>query len=147
VAMAEFRGTRNSNITSTGPTGALLPGEPSTLGISGNRVPYAPKHMLTAGVGYSNRPVGFDARAEVQCLSDMYGDDRNLVNPTPNGQRGLIQGWCILNAAANQYVKPIKTTFFITGKNLLDQLYMVDRTRGIYPGLPLLVMAGAKWTF
>jgi Fe(3+) dicitrate transport protein len=147
VAQAEFRGTRNSNITSTGATGALLSGESATFGISGNRVPYSPKHMLTTGIGYSNRPVGFDARAEVQCISDMFADDRNLVSPTPNGQRGLIEGWCILNAAANQHVKPLKTTFFVTGKNLLDQLYIVDRTRGIYPGLPMLVMVGAKWTF
>jgi Fe(3+) dicitrate transport protein len=147
IAQAEFRGTRNSNITSGGPTGALLPGESPTLGISGNRVPYAPKHTLTAGLGYSNRPFGFDARVEAQCMSDMFGDDRNTYTPTPNGQRGIIQGWCVLNVAANQYVKPINTTFFITGKNLLDQTFIVDRTRGIYAGLPMLVQAGAKWSF
>lgn len=143
VAMAEFRGTRNSSITGS----ALLPGEPATISVSGNRLPYAPRHMLTAGIGYANRPVGFDTRLEVQCISDMFGDDRNTVNPTPNGQRGLIQGWCILNAAANQYVKPINTVLFVTGKNLLDQLYIVDRTRGIYAGLPFLIQAGARWTF
>jgi Fe(3+) dicitrate transport protein len=77
----------------------------------------------------------------------MFGDDRNTVNPTPNGLRGAVSGWCVMNAAVNQYVKPIKTTFFVVGKNLLDQLYMADRTRGIYPGLPLMVQAGAKWTF
>lgn len=143
VADAKFKGIRNSSITGA----ALLPGEAAVFSTSGNRLPYAPKHMLTAGLGYVNRPVGFDARLETQCISDMFGDDRNTVIPTPNGQRGLIQGWCILNAAANQYVKPINTTFFVTGKNLLDQLYIVDRTRSIYAGLPFLIQAGAKWTF
>lgn len=143
VADAEFRGTRNSSITGA----ALLPGEAATVSVSGNRLPYSPRHMLTAGLGYTHRPFGFSARLETQCLSDMFGDDRNTVTPTPNGQRGLIQGWCVLNAAINQYVKPIKTTFFFVGKNMLDQTFIVDRTRGIYAGLPALWQAGAKWTF
>ena len=143
LPQAEFRGTRNSNITG----GALLPGESPTYNTSGNRLPYAPKNMLTAGLGYANRNAGFDARVESQCISDMFGDDRNTYNPTPNGQRGIIRGWCVMNASANQYVKPINTTFYLTGKNLFDQLFMVDRTRGIYPGLPFLIQGGAKWTF
>lgn len=143
LGQAEFRGNRNSNITGA----ALLPGESATFNTNNNRLPYAPKNMLTVGLGYANRNIGFDGRVETQCISDMFGDDRNTHNPTPNGQRGIIRGWCIMNASANQYVKPLGTTFFVTGKNLLDQLYMVDRTRGIYPGLPLMVQAGAKWTF
>jgi Fe(3+) dicitrate transport protein len=143
LGQAEFRGTRNSNITGA----ALLPGESAAYNTSGNRLPYAPKNMLTAGLGYANRNVGFDGRVETQCISDMFGDDRNTHNPTPNGQRGIIRGWCVMNASANQYVKAIDTTFFLTGKNLFDQLFMVDRTRGIYPGLPFLIQGGAKWTF
>lgn len=143
VAQAEFKGIRNSNITGS----ALLPGEATTVSVSGNRLPYAPRHMLTAGIGYVNRPIGFDVRAETQCMSDMFGDDRNTVLPTPNGTRGVIAGWCVLNAAANQYVKPLEATFFLVGKNLLDQLFIVDRTRGIYAGLPLLVQGGVRWTF
>ena len=143
VAQAEFASTRNSSITGA----SLLPGEAQVVSVTGNRLPYAPRHLLTAGLGYVNRPVGFDTRVETQCISDMYSDDRNTVQPTPSGQRGIIAGWCVLNAAANQYVKSIKTTFFVTGKNLLDQLFIVDRSRGIYAGLPLMVQAGARWTF
>lgn len=143
LAEAEFKGTRNSTISGE----QLLPGEAAVVSVNGNRLTYAPKHMLTAGLGYTNRPFGFNARVEAQCISDMFGDDRNTHNPTPNGTRGVISGWCVMNAAINQYVKPIKTTFFLVGKNLLDQLYMTDRTRGIYPGLPLMVQAGARWTF
>jgi Fe(3+) dicitrate transport protein len=39
------------------------------------------------------------------------------------------------------------TTFFFVGKNMLGQEMIMDRTRGIYPGLPALWQAGAKWTF
>jgi Fe(3+) dicitrate transport protein len=143
LADAEFRGERNSSITGA----ALLPDEAAVVSVTGNRLPYAPKNMITAGLGYTNRPVGFNARIETQCISDMFADDRNLHNPTPNGYRGIIRGWCAVNAAVNQYVKSINTTFYVVGKNLLDNLYMVDRSRGIYPGLPLMVQAGARWTF
>lgn len=143
LGQAEFRGSRNSSITGS----ALLAGESSTYNTSGNRLPYAPRNTVTAGLGYANRNWGFDGRLETQCLSDMFGDDRNTYTPTPNGQRGMVKGWCVVNAAVNQYVKPIKTTFFLVGKNLFDQTFIVDRTRGIYPGLPLLVQGGARWTF
>ncbi len=146
VGQAEFKGIRNSSITGS----ALLPGEAATVSVSGNRIPYAPKHLLTAGIGYANRafsPGAFDVRLETQCISDMFGDDRNTHDPTPNGSRGIVRGWCVVNAAANQHVKAIDTTFFLVGKNLFDQAFMVDRTRGIYPGLPLLLQLGAKWTF
>jgi len=53
----------------------------------------------------------------------------------------------MLNASINQHVKKIHTTFFFTGKNMLDHDVIMDRSRGIYPGLPALWQAGAKWTF
>jgi Fe(3+) dicitrate transport protein len=53
----------------------------------------------------------------------------------------------MLNASINQYVKKINTNFFFVGKNMLGQEMVMDRTRGIYPVLPALWQAGAKWTF
>lgn len=144
VVDAEFTGIRNSSLSQI----SLLPGEAlSGVSVSGNRLPYSPKHMLTASLGYANRNVGFDARLETQCLSDMFSDDRNTYTPTPNGQRGVIKGWCVLNGTVNQYVKAINTTFYLVGKNMLGQDFIVDRSRGIYAGLPALIQGGAKWTF
>lgn len=146
VAQADFRGTRNSSLPAT----ALLPGESTIFNTSGNRLPYSPEHLISAGIGYANRALSFgpfNARVETQCVSDQFADDRNTVIPTPNGQRGIVRGWCMLNASVNQHVKRINTTFFFTGKNMLGQDVIMDRTRGIYPGLPALWQAGAKWTF
>ncbi|HSA87896.1 MAG TPA: TonB-dependent receptor, partial [Nitrospira sp.] len=146
VAQAEFTGARNSSITGA----ALLPGEPAVFNTSGNRLPYSPEHLISAGIGYANRAFSlgpFNARVETQCVSDQFSDDRNTVIPTPNGQRGIVRGWCMLNASVNQHVKAINTTFFFTGKNMLGQDVIMDRTRGIYPGLPALWQAGARWTF
>ncbi|MCP9473214.1 MAG: TonB-dependent receptor [Nitrospira sp.] len=146
IAQANFRGSRNSALGAS----ALLPGEPTTISVSGNRLPYSPEHLLTAGIGYANRAFWlgpFNARLETQCVSDQFADDRNTVIPTPSGQRGIVRGWCMLNASVNQHVKKINTTFFFTGKNMLDHDAIVDRSRGIYPSLPALWQAGAKWTF
>lgn len=146
VAQADFRGARNSSITGA----ALLPGEPAIFNTSGNRLPYSPEHLISAGIGYANRAFNlgpFNARVETQCVSDQFSDDRNTVIPTPSGQRGIVRGWCMLNASVNQHVKKINTTFFFTGKNMLGQDVIMDRTRGIYPGLPALWQAGARWTF
>lgn len=146
VAQANFQGARNSSITG----GALLPGESAIFNTNGNRLPYSPEHLISAGIGYANRAFNlgpFNARVETQCVSDQFADDRNTVIPTPNGQRGIVRGWCMLNASVNQHVKRINTTFFFTGKNMLGQDVIVDRSRGIYPGLPALWQAGARWTF
>ncbi len=146
VADAEFRGNRNSSVTGA----ALLPSEAGIVSVSGNRLPYSPKHLLTAGIGYANRALdlgAFNARLETQCISDQFGDDRNLHNPTPNGQRGIVRGWCMVNVAINQHVKKMNTTFFFTAKNMLDQAVIMERSRGIYPGLPALWQGGMKWTF
>ena len=160
IAEAEFTGSRNTSLGCI----SLLQQERASMGcaspstgnpvnpvsVSGNRLPYAPKNLFTGGIAYNNRAFSlgaFGARLEAQCVSDQFGDDTNLHNPTPNGQRGIVRGWCMLNAAINQYVKKINTTFFFVGKNMLGQETIMDRSRGIYPGLPALWQAGAKWTF
>jgi Fe(3+) dicitrate transport protein len=40
-----------------------------------------------------------------------------------------------------------RATLFLTVKNLQDELFIVDRTRGILPGSPRLVQAGVKFAF
>jgi Fe(3+) dicitrate transport protein len=35
----------------------------------------------------------------------------------------------------------------VTAKNLFDRDYIVDRTRGIQVGMPLLVQAGMRYDF
>ena len=41
----------------------------------------------------------------------------------------------------------LRTTFFVTVKNLTDRLYIADRSRGILPGPPRLVQTGLKFNF
>jgi Fe(3+) dicitrate transport protein len=42
---------------------------------------------------------------------------------------------------------PLRTTVFVTAKNLFDKVYVTDRVRGIIPGSPRLVQAGFTQRF
>ena len=64
-----------------------------------------------------------------------------------NGQRGLIPSYTVWNATVNYHVEQLKTTFFMTVKNVFDRTYIVDRSRGILPSSPRLVQAGLKFRF
>jgi Fe(3+) dicitrate transport protein len=132
---ARFDGTRLSNV----------PGSTATS-VSGNRLPYAPERTLTASVGYSH-PRGLFAMIEAVHVSDQFGDDLNSVEPSADGQRGLIPAYTVWNATASHEIQALHGALFVTVKNLEDRLYIVDRSRGILPGSPRLVQAGFRARF
>ncbi|MFB3814001.1 MAG: TonB-dependent receptor domain-containing protein [Terriglobales bacterium] len=132
---AKFTGTRFSNI----------PGFSSVL-ITGNRLPYAPEHLLNLGFGYSH-PFGVNVLFEAVHVTRQFGDDLNTVASNADGQRGVIPGNTTWNAAFNYAVEQWHSTFFVTVKNLLDDTFLVDRSRGMLPNSPRLVQGGVKFTF
>lgn len=135
LPIERFQGQRFSNV----------PGF-ARMAISGNRLPYAPKNLLTSSVGYAHA-TGFNLQLEGVYTGRQFGDDLNTVAGTANGQGGLIPGYAVFHATMNVPVEAWRTTFFVSCKNLFDRLYMVDRTRGILPGAPRQVQAGAHWRF
>ncbi|MEW6209133.1 MAG: TonB-dependent receptor [Acidobacteriota bacterium] len=132
---AKFTGNRLSSI----------PGF-NTVSVTGNRLPYAPEHLLNFSAGYSN-PSGLDALIEAVYVSRQFGDDLNTIDPVASGQRGLIPSYTVWNATGNYNVESWHTTFFVSVKNLFDRTYIVDRTRGLLPGSPRLVQAGLTFRF
>ena len=150
LPIARYEGTRFSSITIAGTPPA---------NINGNRLPYAPKQLLNATIGYSH-PSGFDALLESVYTGRQFSDDRNF-NSVPlfiggirvpdsirlSGQLGLIPSSSVWNATANYRVERLRTTFFVTVKNVFDRLYIADRSRGILPGAPRLAQAGLKFRF
>ncbi len=133
VPVAKGTGVRFSNIAGF-----------SNVSISGHRLPYAPEHMLTLGIGYA-QPSGLDVLVEAVRTTDQFGDDLNTVAPTPDGQRGLIPGFTVWNTAVNYDLG--RATMFFTVKNLLDDTFIVDRARGVLPGSPRLVQIGVRARF
>jgi Fe(3+) dicitrate transport protein len=132
---ARFEGTRFSNV----------PGF-ATVGVEGNRLPYAPERTLTASVGYTH-PGGASAFLEAVQVSEQFADDLNSVEPSADGQRGLIPGSTLWNATLNYPVPRLRATLFVTAKNLFDTLYIADRSRGVLPGTPRLLQAGVTARF
>lgn len=134
LPIAKFTGTRFSNVGGFG-----------NVSITGNRLPYAPEQLLNSSLGYSNSSV--NAFIEGVYVGRQFGDDLNTVNPTPNGQRGAIPSYTAWNATFNYRAEALRSTFFITMKNLFDRTYIVDRSRGLLPSSPRLVQAGVKFYF
>jgi Fe(3+) dicitrate transport protein len=136
LPVAEFRGTRFSSV----------PGF-TTTSVTGNRLPYAPKQMLTSSAGFAHS-MGIDGFLEMVYVGSQFGEDLNRVDPiSANGQTGLIPSYTIWNASFNYEVERLHTTFFVTAKNLFDRVYIADRARGLLPGPPRSVQAGFKFNF
>ncbi len=114
------------------------------VGVQGKRQAYAPEHTLTAAVGYGVGP--FKGEVEAQYVGSQYSDFANTVAPTADGQKGEIAAYTVWNAALN-YRFDKSLSAFVTGKNLLDKTYIVDRTRGIQVGMPRLIQVGVKYAF
>lgn len=116
----------------------------------GNRQPYAPKNTVTAALGYKMN--NWNTQLEAVHVGEQYSDfaetgsvPNNALGQT--GQFGEIGSYTIWNAAINYKYTPYNTTFFVTGKNLFDKEYIVDRTRGILTGMPRLVQVGVRYDF
>lgn len=134
VGTAKFQSVRFSNISGF-----------NNVLITGNRLPYTPKHLATSSIGLSRG--NFDGFVENVYIGSQFSDDLNTINPIQNGQRGLVGSQTYFNATVNYRVEKWNTTFFVTSKNIFSRLFIVDRTRGIYPSSPRLIQAGFALNF
>jgi Fe(3+) dicitrate transport protein len=121
-------------------------GSRNQISVAGSRLPYAPKHLLSATLGFASA-FGVDTRLEAVYVGPQFGDALNTSVLVADGQQGRVGGYTIWNAAVNYTLAPIRTTLFVTVKNLMDKVYVVDRVRGIIPGSPRLVQAGFTQRF
>ncbi|MFM8845436.1 MAG: TonB-dependent receptor family protein [Gammaproteobacteria bacterium] len=117
----------------------------SLLSISGNRLPYAARQLVTLTVGgeWAN---GFSAQVEGHYVGSMYADDLNTVAVSSDGQRGRLAGHAIWNLAVN-YRASEQLEWFAGAKNVADRLYIADRSRGIVPGPSRQLQAGFEYRF
>jgi Fe(3+) dicitrate transport protein len=113
------------------------------LDVSRNRLPYAPRwmHTATAGVAWGRNS---DVRVEAVHISDQFGDAANTRVTVADGQQGVVGSSLVFNLASNVAISRSGTTLFVTAKNLTDRRYVVDRTRGLLPGLPRRVQIGVN---
>jgi Fe(3+) dicitrate transport protein len=124
---------------------AVATGLPVGGSAPGNRLPYAPRTMASARLGWAGGP--WDASVEVQAIGWQWADFANTIAPRADGQVGRIAGHGVVNAALNWSPDGTPWSAFVTVKNLFDRDYIVDRTRGILPGAPRQVAVGAQYRF
>ena len=144
---ALFEGRRCSNVPGSNCAGIVPPSPgPACKLVTGNRLPYAPEWIWSASVGYDwNKIVSVEV--EAQYTDEMFTDDLETIELTANGQRGLIGSALVWNATVNFNVPDTPITLYVTVKNALDEVYVVDQTRGLLPGAPRLVQAGVSVAF
>lgn len=135
LADAEYEGERYSSI----------PGF-TTVRVTGNRLPYAPEQLLNGTLGLRTS-FGLSVEIEGVYTDSMYTDDLNTIAVVPNGQRGRIDAYTVWNMTANYRLDACSCRLFLTAKNLGDELYVADMTRGLIPGMPRLVQGGFELQF
>ena len=147
VATAEFKGRRFSTVPGFNCAGIVPPIEGATCDlITGNRLPYAPEWLLSAAVGYEWKNLG-SIEVEAQYTDGMFTDDRETIAVTADGQRGRIKSALVWNAALNVDIPETPLTAYVAVKNVFDEVYVVDQTRGMIPGAPRLVQVGVSVKF
>lgn len=112
-----------------------------TLNISGNRTPYAPRWLLTAGLTFEIKN-GFALRVLANHIGAQHGDILNRETPTSHGREGKINPYTLLDASIHYTLKE-KYIFNISVKNLTNARYIASRRpQGIRLGLPTFFTAG-----
>jgi Fe(3+) dicitrate transport protein len=116
-------------------------GSRTRLSATGNRLPYAPEYTLTTTVGARHRS-GAELRVEMVAISEQFADAANTRVLVSDGQQGPLAGNALWNVTANVPVPRTTLSAWVAVKNLTDRTVVVDRSRGLLPGLPRLVQVG-----
>lgn len=114
--------------------------------VSGNRMPYAPRHMLSLSLGYAH-PAGLDARIGVDYISRQFSDGANTSEENLSGEEGIIPSFALLNASVGYSPRGSSYTLFLSGHNLADRDYLVSRVDGKVAGRGRQVFGGIRVRF
>lgn len=103
----------------------------------GNRLPYAPKNLVSFITGYRH-PSGFGAQHDLTYVGSQFSDNKETYTPSANGEIGLIPAYRIHNLSFDydQSFERFSISPFVTIKNLTNRVYISSRApQGIQPGL------------
>jgi Fe(3+) dicitrate transport protein len=117
------------------------------INIEGNRLPYAPRHLLTVSgtLGLRN---GLQLRVDGLRVSEQFADNFETRDGAANGRNGIIPAYAIWNASATWDIPGTPVSALASVKNLLGTSYLSSRRpEGIKPGLPRLIQTGVEWRF
>ncbi len=117
------------------------------INIKNNRTPYAPEFHVSSSV-LLNTPFGLSANFTGNFVGDQFTDELNTVEPSNNGQIGLLPSYYTIDGGLQYNMEKIKTTFSISLKNMTDNRYIsTRRPQGIRVGLPTYLSFGIDKRF
>ena len=100
---------------------AVLAGD-VPVDISGNDLPYAPRHTVSAGLtGSIGKTVSL--RGDVRYVSSSFSDFENITTTSARGDTGPIPAHLTLNASLS-WRATSRLRLGLTGKNLTDEIYI-----------------------
>ena len=93
--------------------------------IAGNTLPYVPKNSLLMSLetAFSDKAA---LRFDSKYVGKVYTDFENIVDPQNKGIQGIIKPYVIYNVSADYEVNK-KINLFLSGKNILDKVYIGSR--------------------
>lgn len=113
----------------------------------GNFVPYVPRHRANFILG-AEHPLGIGAHVAARYTSESFSEIENFASPEASGIRGTIPARTSIDARLAYTHIPWNTTFYMLGKNLLDQRTISTRTnQGIFVTGAREFIAGAQASF
>ncbi|MEZ4406261.1 MAG: TonB-dependent receptor [Polyangiales bacterium] len=114
---------------------------------NGNRLPYAPEHILYAQLRFIHR-IGLSAQVGVTYVASQFADAENTRAGSPDGLVGQLPQYLTLDARVGYTVPRSGVTVYVSGRNLTDQIYIANRApQGIQPAGWRQVFAGLEWTW
>lgn len=117
---------------------------------SGDRLPYAPKHLASLSLGYEH-PVGFDARIGIDYVSEQQEDvsyrEGRSEEDVLSGRTGRIPAYTLLNATVNYRPVGSHLSYFLSAYNLADKEYLASRVDGMVAGRQRQVFGGIRYDF
>lgn len=112
---------------------------------NGNRLPYAPEHLVNASVGYklSSGSVGL----QYSYVGEQFADPENTKEGSVDGMRGILPSYGLIHLSG-EYKLAQDWTMEVAGKNLADHTYISSRApQGIFPGMRRTIYVGLKSNF
>lgn len=111
--------------------------------ISGNKIPYAPSHLLNSAVTIGT-VAGVSFRLGINQVGEQLTDVDNTVGSSNDGRNGVLPAYTVVDATLGYIIPGTSLTLQLIGKNLTDQRYITTRRpQGIRVGLPRMFMIGA----
>jgi len=115
----------------------------------GNRLPYAPEHLFGATIGVRQFG-GLSFLLDLNTVGNQFGDNRQTIEPTPDGTIGQLPSYQVANLTIGYEVGRERWMLepYFTIKNAFDELYIASRApQGIQPGLFRQVNGGVRISF